>query len=73
MLVLYLIQILSTDWTLNSVVEKSKILPRLYLGDCKNGGFFTKIEKGSESKWEGTSTHMQKVCTNLSTSPTIKR
>lgn len=73
MLVSYLIQTLSTDWMLNSVVEKSEILPRFHLGDCKNGGFFTKIEKGSESKWQGTSTHMQRVCTNLSPSPTIKR
>lgn len=43
MLVIYLIQTLSTDWILNIVIEKSEILPRFHLSDCKNGGFFIKI------------------------------
>lgn len=58
MLVIYLIQTLSTDWILNIIVEKEEILPKFCLGDCKNGGPFTKIEMGGESKWKGTSTQM---------------
>lgn len=47
---------INCDWILNIIEEKSEILLNFYLDDA-----FTKIEKGSESKWKGTSTCTQDV------------